>query len=129
MYHTEKPLSFPLYWFHKNLHRDLLSRIYAASDLMTFPSLYDNASIVIIKAASVALPALLIEGAVCTEGTQNGFYAFLSHEDKYEYASEMKRILSDDKTRIQVGWNAQNTLFRSKEEAAIDVRTRYLEII
>lgn len=109
--------------------RDLLRRIYAASDLMTFPSLYDNASIVIIEAASVALPALLIEGAVCTEGTKNGFNAFLSHEDKYEYASEMKRILSNDKTRIQVGWNAQNTLFRSKEEAATDVRTRYLEII
>ena len=109
--------------------RELLRRIYTASDLMTFPSLYDNASIVIIEAASIALPALLIEGAVCTEGTQNGFNASLAHEDKYEYASEMKRILSDDKTRMQVGRNAQNTIFRSKEEAAIDVRTRYLEII
>ncbi len=109
--------------------RELLRRIYAASDLMTFPSLYDNASIVIIEAASVALPSLLIEGAVCTEGTENGFNAFLSHEDKYEYATEMKRILSDDKVRMNVGRNAQNTLFRSKKEATLEVRTRYSEII
>ena len=109
--------------------RDLLKKIYASADLMTFPSLYDNASIVIIEAAALALPALLIEGAVCSEGSTNGYNAFLTKEDEKAYAEEMKRILSDDELRLKVGRNAQESIYRSKKDAARDVRARYEEII
>ena len=109
--------------------RDLLKKIYASADLMTFPSLYDNASIVIIEAAALALPALLIEGAVCSEGSTNGYNAFLTKEDEKAYAEEMKRILSNDELRLKVGRNAQESIYRSKEDAARDVRARYEEII
>ena len=109
--------------------RDLLKKIYASADLMTFPSLYDNASIVIIEAAALALPALLIEGAVCSEGSTNGYNAFLTKEDEKAYAEDMKRILSDDELRLKVGRNAQESIYRSKEDAARDVRARYEEIV
>lgn len=109
--------------------RELLKKVYAASDLMTFPSLYDNASIVLIEAAALRLPALLIEGAVCSEGTKDGYNAFLTKEDEKTYAKEMRRILSDDGMRKEVGKNAQKSIYRSKEDAAKDVRERYERII
>ena len=109
--------------------RELLKRIYSASDLLTFPSLYDNASIVIIEASAFALPSLLINGAVCSEGAINDFNAFLTEENADIYAAAMKRIFSNAELRYNVGHNAQNTLFKSKESAINDVRERYIQII
>ena len=41
----------------------------------------------------------------------------------------MRRILSDDRMREEVGKNAQKSIYRSKEDAARDVRERYERII
>ena len=41
----------------------------------------------------------------------------------------MRRILSDDRMREEVGKNAQESIYRSKEDAARDVRERYERII
>ena len=37
--------------------------------------------------------------------------------------------ISDDELRLKVGRNAQESIYRSKEDAARDVRARYEEII
>ena len=109
--------------------RDLLKRIYASSDLFTFPSTYDTAGLVIMEAASCSVPSLLIKNATCAEGTRKDENVFISEENPEKYAAEMKRIFSDDELRLKVGRNAQESIYRSKEDAARDVRARYEKII
>ena len=109
--------------------RILLKKIYASADLFTFPSTYDTAGLVIQEAAACSVPSLLVKNSICAEGTTKDENVFISDENDREYASEMKRILSDDEMRLRVGKNAAETIYRSKEDAAKDVRNRYEKII
>ncbi|MDD3213554.1 MAG: glycosyltransferase [Eubacteriales bacterium] len=58
-------------------HRATLMSLYERSDLMVFPSIYDNAPMVVREAAAMGTPALLVAGSCAAEGVTHGENGFL----------------------------------------------------
>ena len=58
-------------------HRPTLMALYERADLMVFPSLYDNAPMVVREAAAMGTPALLVAGSCSAEGIIHGDNGYL----------------------------------------------------
>lgn len=108
--------------------RDLLCRHYAAADLFLFPSLYDNAPLVVREAASMGTPSILVAGSTASEVIRDGENGFLTARSDEAYARLIAELWKD-RTRIErAGKNARRTLTRSWEDVVEEVMHRYDEI-
>ena len=58
--------------------REKLKLFYAASDLFLFPSIYDNAPLVIREAAALQTPSVLVRDSSSAENITNNFNGFLT---------------------------------------------------
>ena len=105
--------------------RTLLSDFYAASDLFFFPSMYDNAPLVIREAAAMGTPSLLLKGSTASEVISDRINGYLVDRN-IEEISGMIRILEKDRNEvIHTGIAAKNTLIRSWEDVVGEVIDRY----
>lgn len=105
--------------------RSLLSDYYAASDLFFFPSMYDNAPLVVREAAAMATPSLLLKGSTASEVITDSFNGYLVDPNPGEIASLIK-ILIEERNKVKsVGLTARNTLVRSWEDVVDEVLQRY----
>lgn len=89
--------------------RSLLRGLYLASSLLFFPSLYDNAPLVVREAAAMGVPSLLAEGsnaAECITDGENGFEAACSRE---KMADKIMEIFDRGDVK-EVGMNAMKTI-------------------
>jgi glycosyltransferase involved in cell wall biosynthesis len=109
--------------------RDVLTAIYLRADLFTFPSVYDNAPLVVREAASAGCPAVLISGSNAAEGTRDGFNAFLCDETAASLCQAIQRALQNEALRHEVANRAAETLGRTWDDIIRDVGNRYREII
>lgn len=109
--------------------RDYLRALYCRADLLLFPSLYDNASIVLREAASQGCPSLLIKGSNTAEGVIDNYNGFLADDGSDNIASRILSALKDTELMIKAGENAQKTIYTSWEVIVDDVYNRYNEII
>ena len=109
--------------------RNVLTAIYLRADLFTFPSVYDNAPLVVREAASAGCPAVLISGSNAAEGTRDGVNAFLCEETAASLCQAIQRALRDDTLRHDVALKAAETLGRTWDDIIRDVGDRYCEII
>ena len=57
--------------------RDTLKGLYLMSDMFFFPSVYDNAPLVVREAASMRVPPLLIRGSNAAEKIEDGVNGYL----------------------------------------------------
>lgn len=116
--------------FHDVIYdRELLKAIYARADLFLFPSLYDNAPLVLREAAAMKTPAVLIKGSTAAEVIQNGENGFLCQADNEDFAQTIVRALSDREALARIGANAQRTLCRTWESIIDEVAQRYRLIL
>ncbi len=92
-------------------NRKELAKVYVASDLFLFPSLYDANSLVQIEAASQALPTLFIRESKTASSCIENQNAFMCANDHVEYAEKIISIFNDSKLYQTVCKNAQNQLF------------------
>jgi glycosyltransferase involved in cell wall biosynthesis len=116
--------------FHETVYdRELLTSIYARGDILLFPSLYDNAPLVLREAAAFRTPALLLEGSTAAAVIEDGRNGFLVRNDLEAYSEKAIAILGDRRTLEQAGIGAQRSLCRSWEDVLGQVRDRYLEIL
>ena len=77
-YVKELGLDGTIVFLGKILDRDYLRSLFARADLFLFPSIYDNAPIVIHEAAAVGTPSLVIAGSNASEeiiDNTNGFHS------------------------------------------------------
>ncbi|HEY8364243.1 MAG TPA: glycosyltransferase [Haloplasmataceae bacterium] len=109
--------------------RALLQRFFARSNLFLFPSLYDNAPIVVREAAALRTPSIVINGSNAQEGIIDGYNGFTSEEDIDKLATKIYNISQDKEKLHEVGLNAQKTISCSWENIIDKVVTRYQEII
>ena len=96
--------------------RRLLAGLYGAADLFFFPSLYDNAPLVVREAAVMRLPALVAEGSNSAEGItdgENGFIAIAETEamcakieQLLQYPEQLKRAGAEAARTIPVPWSS-----------------------
>ncbi|MBR0463843.1 MAG: flippase-like domain-containing protein [Clostridia bacterium] len=89
--------------------RKLLFGLYECADLFFFPSLYDNAPLVLREAAMTGLPALLIEGSNAAEVVSDGVNGFTGPNDPEGMADKIESIFSRGDLS-EVGLNAKATI-------------------
>jgi glycosyltransferase involved in cell wall biosynthesis len=116
--------------FHPVVYdREVLSSIYARADLFLFPSLYDNAPLVVREAAAFRTPAILLRGSTAATVIEDGANGFLAENDQEAFSQRAIKVLSDSRALENAGFGAQRTLCRSWEDVVHAVRDRYLEIL
>ncbi len=87
-----------------------LDGLYSLSSLLVFPSLYDNAPMVVREAAAMGTPAVLVEGSSSAEGLEDGVNAFLCEDAEASLASAIRSGLSDRELLGRVGERARETI-------------------
>jgi len=116
--------------FHDVVYdRELLESIYARADIFLFPSLYDNAPLVVREAAAFKTPAVLIRGATAAEVIHDGQNGYLSENREEAFAAKVVAALSDEATNAAVAEAAQKTLCRTWEDVVTEVKERYIKIL
>lgn len=109
--------------------RERLKRCYAAADLFVFPSLYDNAPLVVREAAAMGTPALLAEGSTAAGVLATGINGFTCRADERSLADRLLFLLVRPAMLSAAGSNARKTLARPWSDVADEVYDRYIHII
>lgn len=109
--------------------REMLSDFYAAADLFLFPSMYDNAPLVLREAASFATPGILPSGATASGVIKNGVNGFLALNNGQSYADLILSLAEKPEEILNAGMNASVTIVRSWENVVEEVIDRYATII
>ena len=88
--------------------RPLLMALYHRADLLVFPSIYDNAPMVLREAAVMGTPGLDVRGSCSAEGVVDGVNGFISPDEQAgSIARTIIRALPDT---VPVGENASRTI-------------------
>jgi glycosyltransferase involved in cell wall biosynthesis len=112
-----------------NIHdRERLKKIDAASDLFLFPSLYDNAPLVVREAAAMHTPALMLQEATAAEVIQADVNGFLTPNNVQLYADRIVYLMQNPQIMAKVGDKASTTISRSWENVIEEVILRYRDI-
>ena len=105
--------------------REELKKYYAAADLFLFPSIYDNAPLVVREAAALETPTIFVKGSSSAEKIIDNFNGFLSDNTKDSFAEKLRELItSPAKIRI-AGLNASKTIARSWKSVTEEVMDRY----
>lgn len=89
--------------------RGTLFGLYSASDLFFFPSIYDNAPLVVREAALAALPSLLVEGSNAGEIINDGVNGYLAKNDIQDMKNKIIEIFNKGDIK-EVGLEASKTI-------------------
>jgi len=89
---------------------DLLDGLYARASLLTFPSLYDAAPMVVREAAVMGTPSVMVAGSTAAEIIRDGENGYLCQNDPADLARVIQRALSDPKALERIGAQARETI-------------------
>ncbi|MFA7190503.1 MAG: glycosyltransferase, partial [Sphaerochaetaceae bacterium] len=106
--------------------RNLMKQIYSRADLFLFPSLYDNAPMVVREAAAAGTPSILMRGSCSAEGVTDDVNGFLCENDPVEMASRIEAALP---LADKVGEEARRTIPLAWSEVMKMVVVRYQNLI
>lgn len=109
--------------------REQIKQYYAASDLFLFPSLYDNAPLVVREAAALNTPAVMVRGATASTIIDDGKNGFLIDNDIVDFESKLRELINDPARVHKVGVQASRTIVRSWEDVVDEVLDRYNSLI
>ena len=109
--------------------RELMQMIYTAADLFLFPSIYDNAPLVVREAASLHTPSIVARGSNTAEIIKDGINGFLSDNDVTAFANRLRYILERPTIITWAAKGAVETLVRSWNGIAVEVLDRYQHLI
>ena len=109
--------------------RERLKRYYAAADLFLFPSLYDNAPLVVREAAALHTPSLMIRDSTAAEIISDSSNGFLSTNNVNAYAERITELIRQPRLITRVGDEASRTIARSWENVAEEVYDRYMNLM
>lgn len=110
--------------------RDEIKRYYAASDLFIFPSIYDNAPLVVREAGALGTPTVMVKGSTAAEILTDNVNGFLIENSAESLAEKLRELYSDVERIKKVGLEASKTIARSWENIVNEeVIDRYLSLI
>ena len=122
---SEKGLDGKVTFVGSITDREKLTDYYAAADLFLFPSLYDNAPLVVREAAALHTPAVMARGATAATILQDGENGFLVDNDSDKMAELLRSLIHDPERVHRVGVQASRTIVRSWEDCVGEVLERY----
>ncbi len=105
---------------------DDLHNLYAMADLFVFPSLYDNAPMVVREAAVNGTASVLVRGSCSAEGIEDGVNGFLCEDSPEDIARAIKRGLDGAK---EAGAAARKTIPQPWDEIMDSVLEKYAALI
>ncbi len=109
--------------------REQIVRYYAAADLFLFPSLYDNAPLVVREAAALHTPSVMVEGSTAATILKDGRNGFLISNDLDSFEACLRNLFKDRNLVKRAGLEAACTIVRSWEDVVGEVLDRYNAII
>lgn len=109
--------------------RELLKCYYASADLFLFPSLYDNAPLVVREAAALHTPSMMIEGATASSIITDKDNGFLTDNSVEGFARYIRKLYADPELTGSVGRRASKSIVRSWEDVCDEVLDRYNSLI
>ena len=104
-----------------------LTALYSLADLLVFPSLYDNAPMVLREAAAMGTPGLLVSGSTSAENLRDGENALIADSETPEAIAE--KILEGLPLVEKIGLQAQKTIPISWEKIMKKVVAEYEALI
>ena len=126
---TEKGLDSYVTFVGTLTDRSTITKYYAAADLFLFPSLYDNAPLVVREAAALHTPSIMIEGATAATILKDDENGFLIPNDLDAFADRLRELIRDPERVHRVGIQASHTIVRSWEDVVNEVLDRYNKLI
>lgn len=111
------------------IKREEMKPIYARANLFLFPSLYDNAPLVMREAAAFQVPTVLVKGSTAAENVIDGENGFLIEHSAESFADRLCLLLDDLQHIKSVGVQAQKTIYISWEQVIDIVYKRYRSIL
>ena len=109
--------------------RALLNGLFDRADLFVFPSVYDNAPMVLREAAAMGTPGVVVRGSSAAEGITDGENGFLCENDPADLARVIAAALADPARLQQVGEQAKATIPIPWDKLLDQVVARYGELI
>lgn len=109
--------------------RNTLKEYYAAADIFLFPSIYDNAPLVVREASALHTPSILVKGSTCAEVVTDNVNGYLIENTVDALSSKIIEVLANPQKLKIVGENASNTISRSWREVTEEVLDRYNHLI
>ena len=126
---SEKGLDGKVTFVGSITDRTKLTDYYAASDLFLFPSLYDNAPLVVREAAALHTPAVMARGATAATILKDGENGFLVENDPDRMAALLRELIHDPERVHRVGIQASRSIVRSWEDCVGEVLDRYNSLL
>ncbi len=108
---------------------EILDGLYARATAFAFPSLYDNAPMVVREAAVMGTPSVLVRGSSAAEIVTDGENGYLCMDDAADLARVLLGILNDPAAAAQVGLRAQETIPVPWERIMENAAERYSRLI
>ena len=109
--------------------RELLKSFYARADLFIFPSLYDNAPLVLREAAAFGTPAILAAGSTAAADTVDRRNAYHVRPEPEALSALVARLMGVREEVTEVGARAQKEVYRSWEGIVTEVADRYRSLL
>ena len=109
--------------------REEIKKYYAAADLFLFPSIYDNAPLVIREAGAMHTPSVMVSGSSSAENITDKFNGFLIENSVESFSLTLETLINSPEKIQPVGLNASQTLARSWESVTEEVLDRYKVLI
>ena len=108
--------------------RDLLKGVYLNADLLFFPSVFDNAPLVLREAAVLGVPTLATEGSNAAGAIRKNCNGFTAAATPQAMSNEILRIFAEEDIG-RIGRNARETIPLSWEKLTPMVLEEYRSVI
>ena len=108
---------------------NVLDGLYQRASLFVFPSLYDNAPMVVREAAAMHTPSVMVRGSSAAEVVQDEVNGYLCEDDSENLAWVIKNALMDPEKLKRVGDCARETIPVSWDKVMEQVVARYEYLI
>jgi glycosyltransferase involved in cell wall biosynthesis len=108
--------------------RELLKQYYAAADLFLFPSLYDNAPLVVREASALHTPSILVKNSTAAEIITDNYNGFLIDNSSKALTERICTLIQSPEIIKQAGAHASQTIARSWENVTDEVLHRYAQL-
>ena len=126
---SEKGLDRQVTFIGNLTDRERIKKFYAAADLFLFPSLYDNAPLVVREAAALHTPAVMIKESTAATILTDGENGFLIDNDLKSFETKLRELIADPQRVHRVGVQASKSIVRSWEDVVGEVLDRYNALI
>lgn len=107
----------------------LLQGLYQRACLFVFPSLYDNAPMVVREAAASGTPSVTVRGSSASEPIEEGVNGLLCRDDPRDLADVLQKALSNQPLLAAMGREARRTIPISWNVVCEKYMARYQRLV